>query len=59
MDLDTAADIKFYAIPDLQKRLKELEVKKAEKEASGEVSSAFDDASFEKHGSMLTFFVRS
>ncbi|KAL7417045.1 P-loop containing nucleoside triphosphate hydrolase protein [Mrakia frigida] len=37
MDLDTAADIKFYAIPDLQKRLKELEVKKAEKEASGEV----------------------
>ena len=42
MDLDTAADIKFYAIPDLQKRLKELEVKKAEKEASGEVSSDFE-----------------
>ncbi|CED84854.1 heat shock protein [Phaffia rhodozyma] len=37
MDLETAADLKYYAIPDLQKRLQMLEEKKAEKEAAGEV----------------------
>lgn len=39
MDLETAADLKYYAIPDLQKRLVMLEEKKAAKEAAGEVSS--------------------
>lgn len=35
-DLETAADLKFYAIPDLQKRLEQLEARKAEKEQAGE-----------------------
>lgn len=37
-DLETAADLKFYAIPDLQKRLADLEARKAEKEAAGELA---------------------
>ena len=37
-DLETAADLKFYAIPDLQKRLADLEARKAEKESAGEVA---------------------
>lgn len=37
-DLETAADLKFYAIPDLEKRLAMLEARKAEQEAAGEVS---------------------
>lgn len=40
MDLTTAADLKYYAIPDLQQRLKTLESKKAEKEAAGEVAES-------------------
>lgn len=36
-DLDTAADLKYYAIPDMTKRLAELEAKKAAQEASGDV----------------------
>jgi ATP-dependent Clp protease ATP-binding subunit ClpB len=34
-DLATASDLRYYALPDLQNRLAQLEAKKAEEEASG------------------------
>ena len=36
-DLATASDIKYYALPDLQKRLEALEAKKAEEDAAAGV----------------------
>lgn len=33
-DLATASDLRYYALPDLQKRLKELENRKAEEDAA-------------------------
>lgn len=34
-DLATASDLKYYAIPDLQSRLEQLEAKKADEDAGG------------------------
>jgi ATP-dependent Clp protease ATP-binding subunit ClpA len=38
-DLSAASDLRYYALPDLQHRLNQLEQKKAEEEASGNSSS--------------------